>query len=186
MRKNEISPPRFGEGSTLTMDQFYALNAATVGYAHASNEDLMAMSKNHPIGARFQILTLMRRILSDDAVICNYEDETGGLEKVAKDVRFMTNWLDQHNGLSDFETRLLRIMKVAEEVGEAYSAVIGATGQNPRKGVTHTWEDVRDELCDVVISALVALETLGGSWAGVLVKHSGELVRRAKQSEEKQ
>ncbi|MEU9448028.1 MazG-like family protein [Streptomyces sp. NPDC048277] len=55
---------------------------------------------------------------------------------------------------------LLRILKLSEEVGEVAEAVIGATGQNPRKGVTHTWEDVQGELCDVVITALVALRTL--------------------------
>ncbi|MET8583278.1 MazG-like family protein [Streptomyces collinus] len=55
---------------------------------------------------------------------------------------------------------LLRILKLSEEVGEVAEAVIGATGQNPRKGVTHTWEDVQSELCDVAITALVALRTL--------------------------
>ncbi|MFF9085146.1 MazG-like family protein [Streptomyces sp. NPDC014991] len=55
---------------------------------------------------------------------------------------------------------LLRILKLSEEVGEVAEAVIGATGQNPRKGVTHTWDDVQAELCDVAITALVALRTL--------------------------
>ncbi|MGW7242143.1 MazG-like family protein [Streptomyces sp. NPDC054804] len=55
---------------------------------------------------------------------------------------------------------LLRILKLSEEVGEVAEAVIGATGQNPRKGVTHTWDDVQGELCDVAITALVALRTL--------------------------
>ncbi|MGW2960134.1 MazG-like family protein [Streptomyces sp. NPDC001220] len=55
---------------------------------------------------------------------------------------------------------LLRILKLSEEVGEVAEAVIGATGQNPRKGVTHTWDDVQSELCDVAITALVALRTL--------------------------
>ncbi|MEU0053871.1 MazG-like family protein [Streptomyces sp. NPDC006309] len=55
---------------------------------------------------------------------------------------------------------LLRILKLSEEVGEVAEAVIGATGQNPRKGVTHSWEDVQAELCDVAITALVALRTL--------------------------
>ncbi|MFJ9818060.1 MazG-like family protein [Streptomyces sp. NPDC101151] len=58
------------------------------------------------------------------------------------------------------EGMLLRILKLSEEVGEVAEAVIGATGQNPRKGVTHTWEDVQAELCDVAITALVALRTL--------------------------
>jgi hypothetical protein len=37
-------------------------------------------------------------------------------------------------------------MKIGEEVGETNQAVIGVLGQNPRKGVTHTWEDVHAEL----------------------------------------
>ncbi|MER6032702.1 MULTISPECIES: MazG-like family protein [unclassified Streptomyces] len=58
------------------------------------------------------------------------------------------------------ENLLLRILKLSEEVGEVAEAVIGATGQNPRKGITHTWDDVQSELCDVAITALVALRTL--------------------------
>jgi NTP pyrophosphatase (non-canonical NTP hydrolase) len=58
------------------------------------------------------------------------------------------------------EGLLLRVLKLSEEVGEAAEAIIGTTGQNPRKGITHTWEDVQAELCDVVITALVALRTL--------------------------
>ena len=33
-------------------------------------------------------------------------------------------------------------------------------GQNPRKGVTHSWDDVQAELCDVIFTAMVALTTL--------------------------
>ncbi|MEV6111669.1 MazG-like family protein [Streptomyces sp. NPDC052109] len=58
------------------------------------------------------------------------------------------------------EGLLLRVLKLSEEVGEVAGAIIGTTGQNPRKGVTHTWEDVQAELCDVAITALVALRTL--------------------------
>ncbi|MGW2487533.1 MazG-like family protein [Streptomyces sp. NPDC001606] len=58
------------------------------------------------------------------------------------------------------EGLLLRVLKLSEEVGEVAEAIIGTTGQNPRKGVTHTWEDVQAELCDVAITALVALRTL--------------------------
>ncbi|MFE8943623.1 MazG-like family protein [Streptomyces sp. NPDC003233] len=58
------------------------------------------------------------------------------------------------------EGLLLRVLKLSEEVGEVAEAIIGTTGQNPRKGITHTWEDVQAELCDVVITALVALRTL--------------------------
>jgi hypothetical protein len=36
----------------------------------------------------------------------------------------------------------------------------GPLGQNPRKGITHTWDDVQAELCDVMFTAMVALTTL--------------------------
>lgn len=68
-----------------------------------------------------------------------------------------TAWLDSVPGIAP-ETRVLtQILKITEEAGEAAEAVIGALGQNPRKGFSHTWDDVATELCDVVISALVAL-----------------------------
>jgi NTP pyrophosphatase (non-canonical NTP hydrolase) len=63
------------------------------------------------------------------------------------------------------------MLKLSEEVGEVAQAVIGATGQNPRKGVTHTWDDVQAELCDVVITALVALRTLTPDAREVFAQH---------------
>ncbi|MFI1535757.1 MazG-like family protein [Streptomyces anandii] len=70
-----------------------------------------------------------------------------------------------HEGL------LLRLLKLSEEVGEVAQAVIGATGQNPRKGTTHTWTDVESELCDVIITALVALRTLTPEAREVFTAH---------------
>lgn len=64
-------------------------------------------------------------------------------------------WLDAANGCDAHEIAL-RVMKTAEEAGEAVAAYIGVTGANPRKGVTAT----TSELCDVVLAALVALATV--------------------------
>jgi hypothetical protein len=72
----------------------------------------------------------------------------------------ITGWLDRCSTLSPETEKLLRIMKLTEETGEVTQAVIGALGQNPRKGVTHTWDDVQAELCDVILTAMVALTTL--------------------------
>ncbi|MFD7903413.1 MazG-like family protein [Kitasatospora sp. NPDC059722] len=80
--------------------------------------------------------------------------------RIWESVDHLVAWLDANGTQSPQEERLLRILKVSEEVGEVGAAVIGATGQNPRKGVTHGWEDVQHELCDVVFAALVALRTL--------------------------
>ncbi len=56
-----------------------------------------------------------------------------------------------------------RLAKITEEAGEVVSAYIGATGQNPRKGITHQLSDVQDELLDVAITALTAVEHLRGN-----------------------
>lgn len=55
-----------------------------------------------------------------------------------------------------------RLAKLSEETGEVIAAYIGATGQNPRKGVTHTTDDVLAELLDVAVTALGAYEHLDG------------------------
>jgi hypothetical protein len=70
------------------------------------------------------------------------------------------NWLDEHNGAGPADLGM-RLLKVAEELGKAVSAWIGATGQNPRKGRTHTTGDVAHELADVAFTALVAIASIG-------------------------
>lgn len=50
-----------------------------------------------------------------------------------------------------------RIAKVQEEAGEVVAAFIGATGQNPRKGITHDMNDVISELGDVAFTAILAI-----------------------------
>lgn len=97
------------------------------------------------------------------------------------DVRFLREWLDSNSGEQSTRLlRVLRIMKISEEVGEVTAAVIGVTGQNPRKGVTHSWEDVQAELCDVIIAAMVALDTLNDNAPHVLSKHLASCAERAK------
>ncbi|MFJ8105593.1 MazG-like family protein [Streptomyces sp. NPDC096132] len=88
-------------------------------------------------------------------------------------------WLETDQPVSGREGLLLRILKLSEEVGEVAQAVIGATGQNPRKGTTHTWEDVQGELCDVVITALVALRTLTSDPEGVFAGHLARVAERS-------
>jgi NTP pyrophosphatase (non-canonical NTP hydrolase) len=72
----------------------------------------------------------------------------------------IVGWLDEKSVLPPETEKLLRIMKLTEEAGEVTQAVIGTMGQNPRKGVTHTWDDVQAELCDVMFTAMVALATI--------------------------
>ncbi|MCQ9134663.1 MULTISPECIES: MazG-like family protein [Streptomyces] len=88
-------------------------------------------------------------------------------------------WLDDNRAHGGREGLLLRVLKLSEEVGEVAQAVIGATGQNPRKGVDHTWEDVQAELCDVVVTALVALRTLTPDAPAVFARHLARVAARS-------
>ncbi|WP_328545556.1 MazG-like family protein [Streptomyces platensis] len=64
---------------------------------------------------------------------------------------------DDARGLDQAEQWTLQVLKIAEETGEASQAVIGARGTNPRKGDSHTWQDVHAEVADVIITGMVAL-----------------------------
>jgi NTP pyrophosphatase (non-canonical NTP hydrolase) len=88
-------------------------------------------------------------------------------------------WLDANRAHDGADGLLLRVLKLSEEVGEVAQAVIGATGQNPRKGTTHGWQDVQAELCDVVITALVALRTLTPEAREVFTAHLERVSRRS-------
>ncbi|MEB3959674.1 MazG-like family protein [Streptomyces kunmingensis] len=88
-------------------------------------------------------------------------------------------WLDENNQRPPQEALLLRMLKLSEEVGEAAQAVIGAIGQNPRKGVSHTWQDVESELCDVAVTALVALSTLSSDARGTFSAHVAKVSQRS-------
>ncbi len=70
-----------------------------------------------------------------------------------------------------------RVTKVGEEHGEVIAALIGVTGQNPRKGVTHTLDDVEAELLDVALTALCAVEHLNSN-EGASMGLLAEKVRR--------
>ena len=73
----------------------------------------------------------------------------------------LSKWFDQGNAHRDPEAITWgRIAKIAEENGEVIEAFIGATGQNPRKGVTNSMDSVLAELLDVAVTALGAYEHL--------------------------
>jgi hypothetical protein len=88
-------------------------------------------------------------------------------------------WLDAHPDTDPALAVPLRVLKVAEEAGEAAAALIGATGQNPRKGRSHTEADVAAELCDVITAAAVALATVVPDPERVLREHIGKVYRRS-------
>ena len=96
-----------------------------------------------------------------------------------KSVDALWTWLEKDQPVSGREGLLLRMLKLSEEVGEVSEAVIGAIGQNPRKGVSHSWGDVESELCDVVVTALVALGTLTPDPRGALRAHVAKVADRS-------
>lgn len=82
---------------------------------------------------------------------------------IAHGIAELSEWIDDGNRGRDPEAATwARLAKITEEAGEVVAAQIGATGQNPRKGATHTVADVEDELLDVAVTALAALEHLRG------------------------
>ncbi|MER6050310.1 MazG-like family protein [Streptomyces sp. NPDC001793] len=90
----------------------------------------------------------------------------------------LVGWLDRESVLPAEQERLLRLLKLSEEAGEVAQAVIGATGQNPRKGRSHTWDDVHAELCDVIVTAMVALRTLTPEARQVFAGHLRRVAKR--------
>ncbi|QNS06560.1 MazG-like family protein [Streptomyces xanthii] len=88
-------------------------------------------------------------------------------------------WLDDASEQPPREALLLRVLKLSEEVGEVSEAAIGAIGQNPRKGHSHTWQDVESELCDVVVTALVALSTVTPDARARLSAHVAGVAERS-------
>ncbi len=79
---------------------------------------------------------------------------TGDLFSAVSDI---TAWLDASNPAGPHEDAM-RVLKLTEEAGEAAAAYIGMVGQNPRKGVTHTLDDLLGELADVALTALCAIQ----------------------------
>jgi len=77
----------------------------------------------------------------------------------------LSRWIDEApaNASRDREAALWgRVAKVAEESGEAVAALIAATGQNPRKPATDGLGPVVEELLDVAVAALGAIEHITG------------------------
>jgi NTP pyrophosphatase (non-canonical NTP hydrolase) len=94
-------------------------------------------------------------------------------------VNRLVGWLNDSSTLPLETDRLLRVMKLSEEVGETTQAIAGVLGTNPRKGVTHTWQDVEAELCDVILTAMVALTTVNPDARKVFAEHLNRVADRS-------
>jgi NTP pyrophosphatase (non-canonical NTP hydrolase) len=83
---------------------------------------------------------------------------------MSQQIAKISAWIDGSYTNVDPEAHLWRrCSKVAEEVGEAFDALGGMIGENPRKGVTHTRDELINELLDVALAALGAVEHLTGN-----------------------
>lgn len=87
-------------------------------------------------------------------------------ESALDELRELIGWMDEHldrDVAEQYKGQPLaqdwaRVAKVTEEAGEAIDALIGITGQNPRKGTYGSRQDLYDELCDVALTALYGLQ----------------------------
>ncbi|WGD39723.1 MazG-like family protein [Streptomyces cathayae] len=79
--------------------------------------------------------------------------------------------LDDHSTLPREQRVLFHLLKIQEEAGEVAEAAIGAAGQNPRKGHSHTWQDVESEVCDVIVTGMVALMRMNPNAEAVFAQH---------------
>ncbi|MGF1426449.1 MazG-like family protein [Kitasatospora sp. LaBMicrA B282] len=85
----------------------------------------------------------------------------GTTNQLFETIRKITAVLDGYSRLDRQLEVVMRIGKLSQETGEVHEALAGAIGQNPRKGLDpEGWTKVQKELCDVIFTALVALETV--------------------------
>jgi len=83
-----------------------------------------------------------------------------------EELRDLVEWMDDDldgNVAEGYKTQpsaqhWARVAKIIEEAGEACDALIGVTGQNPRKGFYGDWDHLYDELCDVALTGIYALQ----------------------------
>ncbi|MFE7561968.1 MazG-like family protein [Kitasatospora sp. NPDC057500] len=87
--------------------------------------------------------------------------------------------LDSQSVMVGEQRWLVQVVKLQEEVGEVAEAAIGVLGGNPRKGRSHEWDDVRKEVCDVAVTALVLLVRMGGDPRWFFEEHVRMLAARA-------
>ncbi len=99
-----------------------------------------------------------------DAVLASapWQDHAGG--RVASAALAISHLLDASYAPGTDPELILwrRLTKVSEEAGEVQNALRGLTGENPRKGITHTRDDVITELLDCAGAALGGVAHLTG------------------------
>jgi len=84
------------------------------------------------------------------------------LEEVLGAVHDVDVWLDRDVAEAYRDQPLAqdwaRVGKAAEEMGEAIAALIACTGQNPRKGVCGTQDEMLGEVADFVVTGIFGIQ----------------------------
>ncbi|MEO3767303.1 MazG-like family protein [Streptomyces sp. B8F3] len=101
------------------------------------------------------------------------------MDETWKTIERLCAWLDDESPVQGRTGRLLRILKIGEEYGEVAGAVHGLLGSNPRKGKTHTIDDVCEELCDVIVTSMVALASISDDADQVFTRRLREIAHRS-------
>lgn len=121
-----------------------------------------------------------------------HEQEQGFGQQVtlaSEQIVLISRWVDAHppNRDASLTTQLwARCGKVGEEFGEVVAEIIRHTGQNPRKGGDWVLDNIDRELCDVILTALGAMQHLrdvqefgGGNVLQTVFNHIESTARRA-------
>ncbi|GLW55443.1 hypothetical protein Kpho01_34540 [Kitasatospora phosalacinea] len=98
---------------------------------------------------------------------------------VFETIKSLADQLDSLSTVPPEQAVTLQALKVSEEAGELAEAVIGVLAANPRKGASHTWEDVYGEACDIAVTALILLARRSEDPRRRLEAHLQHLVQRS-------
>jgi hypothetical protein len=106
---------------------------------------------------------------------------TLNLEELLKAVAAVNAWLDgdmsPEYAAQPLAHTWARITKVCEEAGEVWRALSKWTGENPRKGVCGTSEDVLGELGDTAAGAIFAIQHITGDTAATWAVFSAAVAK---------
>ena len=140
-------PPQEGEMTGVT--------EAAVDAAHAAAAEF-AQRWGDPVPPRGMI----RQMLGASARWWSTQERE--IDRVRAVIRNVDAWLDAEVAPGYQEQPLAqdwaRVAKITEEVGEAVDALIGCTGQNPRKGHYGDVDDLLGELADVAVTGMFAIQ----------------------------
>lgn len=94
----------------------------------------------------------------DRGVARQYKDQPLAQDwaRLSKVIEELGEALEHVQGISPEDHA--RLSAISVSLGKSVSTLIGATGQNPRKGVTHSQDDVVNEVLDVVMTGLLCAQ----------------------------